>query len=192
MGFLLYALSHLALSAEPHALTLAELSTVLGKYRSISVLRVNFTQTKILKDMDLKLVSHGKLTVVRPAKVIWEIKDPSPLTVTFDQSDLQIQSGTGSTQKTEHYQIRSGQQGFSALKALSAWLNVDVDALYKDYTILSTDNNQYLFKPKQKGIPFESILAKVGSSGHLEGLTLNELSGDQLELRFDNPEITHR
>src|SRR4051812_3875254 len=104
----LFFLAFVGFSAMTHAapgrpVARAELAKALAFYRTITRIRVRFQETKILKEMNLKLPSEGNLVVTRPNSVRWEVVKPSPLVVFLDDKHVEIISGSGPGEKKESY-----------------------------------------------------------------------------------------
>src|SRR6185312_8598115 len=129
---------HVAIAGE--LISEKELTEKLKLYASISTLDVSFRQTKTLKDMNLQLKSEGRLQLRRPDRVVWEITQPSPVRVSLDHSQIEIQTGTGPD--TQVQTIKTGEapseQAAQSLTALIAWLSLDSHALASQYLITSS------------------------------------------------------
>lgn len=187
------AYSQLAISA-PTATEVAEadLAKRLQFYQSISKLSVDFKQIKTLKELGVKLESEGKLELIRPSQVIWEIKKPSRVLIRFDQKQIRIESGEGkdvSIQVVKMEDIPKGRESKS-IGGLMAWLQLDAHALSEQYIVTSSQAKKLMFSPKQKdNSVFKSIELTLSSTGHLEILHIWEGSGDEIEIQFSAPRI---
>ena len=72
-----------------------ELATKLKQYERMTALEAPFQQLKILKEMGITLKSEGRLTVVRPSHVVWEITKPSPVRVTLTRRSSRLRAELG-------------------------------------------------------------------------------------------------
>src|SRR5262249_12941820 len=86
-----------ALVAQPvnaaRTLDSAQLGEALKFYQSMAEINVSFEETKHLKDMGLDLKSNGRLRVVRPDQVEWEILNPSHLLLKINKKTIEMISG---------------------------------------------------------------------------------------------------
>jgi outer membrane lipoprotein-sorting protein len=190
---MVFAMANLGQAATPVSeQTLAE---KLKFYASVSTLEVDFKQTKTLKDMNLQLKSEGHLKLRRPDHLVWEITKPSPVFVSLDDQEIRIRSGKGADAQTQTFKISDAPsgQGMKSLTGLITWLSLDSKALADQYSIYALGQQSFRFEPKKKDVtPFESLEMTLGGDGHLKHLTLNELSGDRLDIEFGKPKLTSR
>jgi outer membrane lipoprotein-sorting protein len=172
-----------------------ELAENLKLYASISHLEVGFKQTKTLKDMGIQLKSEGKLTLTRPDQVVWEIKSPGSVRISFNKSEIRIQSGKGADATTQVLKVgeASSDQAEKSMAGMMAWLNLDSKSLYDQYNIFAEGKHTFRFEPKQKSAsPFSDLQMILGSDGQLNHLTIHELSGDVIDTEFDRPKIVKK
>jgi hypothetical protein len=157
----------------------SELASELSYYQSIQTLQTKFHETKTLRDIQLK-----DLTVIRPNKVIWKVTRPSPLTVTLEETRLQIlEEG-----KTESFAIEG--EAKQALKSLVVWLKLDPDELFATYQISSLGENRFAFVPKSlETSPIQRLEMTLRTNSYVERLQIDEKSGDHLDIRFEKPRI---
>jgi len=182
---LLTTLWNPAAEAMLRPVTKTELADKLAYYRSIQVLHTKFHETKTLKGMNIKIKSDGNLTVQRPNKVIWEVVQPSPITVILDNQNVKILDGSG---KTETYQMDGGAK--ESLKPLVAWMRLDPEELALNYDVFAMSDNRYRFQPKETAkSPFLALQMTLKANSYVEKLEIEETSGDHLEIRFEKPRI---
>lgn len=168
-----------------------EVAGKLALYESIATLRSRFRQTKLLKDVNLKLDSEGELTLVRPDKVTWAIRKPARMEVSLDGRTVTLTSAD----KSETYTLGENPDDTVSrgLMGLIAWLRVDVNALNAAYEFTQLEGGEYLCTPRESaGAPFRAMKLKIHDAGHVEKLVLDELSGDSLTIQFDKPVLTRK
>lgn len=187
-------MSH-AVMAASRAVDAAELNDALKLYRSMTELNVEFEQNKHLKDIAMDLKSSGRLKVLPPDLVVWEILKPSPLSVKIDHDRVQIESGSGASKTTQTLALSEmgKDRATQGLGVLMPWLLLDSKRLAEDYRISETEKKSFSFEPRSsKPKFFTRIEARLGRSGALQSLLLTELSGDTLEIKFNEPKISRR
>jgi outer membrane lipoprotein-sorting protein len=168
-------------------------------YASVATLEVSFKQLKTLKDLGLQLKSEGRLKLQPPNRVVWEILQPSPVQVTLDQNEIRIRSGKGADAQVQTFKMSEAPSDPSTqnLTGLIAWLTLDSKALAEQYMIYAEGSNSFRFIPKQKGTappstPFKDLFMTLSGNGLLKHLTIDELSGDTVDIDFGTPKITHK
>ncbi|MGE4130723.1 MAG: outer membrane lipoprotein carrier protein LolA [Bdellovibrionales bacterium] len=175
----------MALESAP--LTRADLDQTLKKYQKVHTLEVDFKQVKELRDLDMKLVSTGHLTVRPPDFMKWEVVKPSPLIFTMEGEKIRLQG------KSESDEIDLGsmsQDHRRELSQLLSWLRFDVDAISAQYSIYKTGPADFRFEPKSEG-HFKKIEMKMNAQGHLRLVQFLEISGDTLRIEFERPQIAY-
>lgn len=175
----------------------AEMAKYLQFYASITHLDVDFKQTKTLVDMGINLKSQGHLVLDRPDKVVWQVTQPSALTVRLDKTSVQIQTGSGPDAQVQTLSIGDGQTSAdtasNSLAGLAAWLTLDNKALSAQYRIYKKDRDSFRFVPKdRKTSPFESLEMTLNTSGHLRALTIHEISHDTIQIDFMTPKLSRK
>jgi outer membrane lipoprotein-sorting protein len=193
LSFVLGPIQSDAAPASSKPLAEKELREKLKLYQSIQKLEVAFKQTKTIKDLEVQLKSEGHLTLIRPNRVIWEIKSPAPVLVSLDEREIQIRSGRGPDSSTMTMKISDApsDESSKSISGLVAWLNLDATKLHSQYQIYSSGGSAYRFVPKEKaGSPFEELEMTLGSGGHLKKLRIHEVSGDLLNIEFTQPKLT--
>lgn len=191
----LFLLTHFGLNAVSQEITGAQLTQLLGFYKSIDSLQVGFHQEKKLKDMKSPLKSEGTLKVQRPDQVQWEIVKPSRVLVTLSPSLISLESGEGDSKTVQSFKRGDLAQGKEsrALEGLVSWLQVDAIALSKEYRVMKTGEREYQFEPRAiETSPFEKLQMKLSLKKHIEKLLLFEKSGDLLEISFGSPKVTFK
>ena len=133
----------------PQAITQQELSQKLRLYESIHTLEVSFTQTKVIKDIDVKLTSEGRFKIIRPEKIIWEITKPSAVKVTLDKAEIRIESGAGAGQHVQVLKLGDSlpDKAAKSMTGLIAWLNLDSLKLYAQYFIFRAGAQHHVAYP---------------------------------------------
>ena len=178
------------LSGQP--LTREEIGKQLSIYQHLSTLKVNFKQIKDLSSIGTKLESTGKFTLIQAQKkLIWEIEKPSPLLVTLSEGEMRIESGQGKEKQIQILKMSdAGEQGAQNLAALIAWLRLDANALFGQYTILKIGEQKFSFTPREPAkSPFQKLEMQLDKSGHVQKLFLLERSKDSITIEFGKPLI---
>ena len=182
-NFLLTLAAGLSLNvARGVELSPVELKDRLKVYSALGSFRSQFTQLKKLKEIGVELKSSGTLTVRRPHQVIWEVKKPSPLTLKMDGKTLTISKGGNETTTLTG--------GIKGIDRLVAWLRLDAAEISQAYSVSRTPSGDLECRPRkaESHDPLVSIKLHLREDGTLSQLTLDERSGDQLEISFNKPE----
>lgn len=180
-------------SASQRTVSETELSEKLKLYQKIKTLKTNFHQTKHVKDLDLDLQSEGSLVLIRPERVVWKIKKPSPTELILENRKIEMTSGEGSNKKTQNFSLDGAMDPAitKSLLSMIAWLKLDLAAIRDAYTIYGLEKDTYQCVPKdEKGSVFKSLTLSLHSKGHMQKLLIEEKSGDHIEIAFDEPKIT--
>lgn len=167
-----------------------ELQSLLRPYLSLKSLKADFVQKKHLADLNMNLISTGKLEVEKPRKVLWTVLKPSFLEVSIAEKDLTMTSmkdGQKQVQKISFEQMGS-EQGAKGLALLLPWLEMDVDKLLAEYTIVETAPSELQFTPSTKSL-FKYIGLKLAKNKHIETLTFTEQNGDSISIEFKGAKI---
>lgn len=194
LGFLLCLLPQVV-SAAQRPVGAAEMSDRLKFYSSIHEFAAKFRQIKHLKDMGVDLKSEGRVQVVRPDQVIWEIMKPSHVTVKIDKSRVEIVSGNGPEKTVQSLKLEDlpHDKAAGGIGLLLPWLTLDAKRLSTDYKIFEVEKKSFRFEPQAaaSGL-FEKIEIQLDDSGFLRRLQLMESSGDSLDIDFDEPTVKKR
>lgn len=171
----------------------AEVALRLQAYEKLTSFRTRFTQTKYLKEVGVALKSDGELVVHRPDQVIWTVKHPAFLKLTLSPTEIHLEQGEGAERREQTWKFGAQISGdyVKGIRDLVVWLKLDVKAITETYTLDETKPNELTCtrKIEDKLSPFKSMRLKIGASGHLEKLFLDERSGDLMELTFAKPEM---
>ena len=166
-------------------MTQIDLVNALKSYENVAKLEANFHQKKVLKDLDMSLMSEGRLTFARPDQVTWEILKPSPLLVELNAQEIRMHNGK------EIQTIKAGGPQTQSLQSMITWLKLDATEIYKESEVFEVGPRHYLFKPRQiNSSPFSSLDLTLSAKGFLEKFVLHEKSGDLLEIVFQTPKVT--
>lgn len=186
------AKEHSAGSSQVQTITEEALAKRLHFYQSFSQLKVNFKQVKILKDLKLKLHSEGRLQVIRPDQVIWEVIQPSKILVKLNQKVIEVTSGEGAGASTQKWKISDmpKEKDAKSLGSLIAWLQLDSHALSQQYQITSSRAQTFEFIPRDmSSSPFVKLNMTLAQGGHLKSLVIDETSGDEIQIDFGTPQL---
>lgn len=170
-----------------------ELAKRLQFYQSIATLDVEFKQVKTLPDLKVKLESEGKLKLMRPDQVIWEITKPSRVLIQFKDRQVRVESGIGAEQSVQTWKLDDMPKGkdSKSINALMPWLQLDANALSKLYKVSSLGPNKLRFDPKEPDkSAFKRIEITLSSNGRLDLLHIEESSGDEMDIHFKTPTTT--
>lgn len=177
--------------ADTPTVTASELAEQLKFYKPIRELRAHFRQVKHLSEMNLDLKSEGQLTFVRPNDIEWEIHKPNLLTVKMNDSEVRITSKSGAEISTQTFKISELPKDTAAagIGLLKPWLMLDAESLGAHYKVTRPAPRTYSFEPKDGPRLFSKIETRLNSKGHVERLVLFEMSGDRMEIDFDEPKV---
>lgn len=168
---------------------LPELQSRLRLYKGYRGFETKFNQVKFIKSMNVRLKSKGILTVQKPHKVLWQITEPSKMTVKIDDKRLEMTSGSGKEASTQKVDIGNIPSAMKNMATLSTWLRMDANELARDYRISKTSDVQFTFEPREEGM-FTSFEMTLTPKGHLKSLTIHEKSEDSLQIEFELPKFT--
>lgn len=172
----------------PRELSEEEFAVILEKYQKFSRMDVHFSQTKQIMDLGLKLPSKGKLTVIRPDMVIWQINKPEVLKVVINSREISMQSGKSEIEKWPLDQVP--EKMAVGLKEMVLWLKFDARALYQHFHIHSHGRYHYSFhtrKNKGGSFNFASMTMILDPRGNVKNMRMVEKSGDLIDILFDEP-----
>jgi outer membrane lipoprotein-sorting protein len=141
--------------------------------------------------MNVRLKSKGRLTVEKPNKVLWQITEPSNMTVKIDDKNLEMTTGTGKEADTQKVDISNVPSAMKNMALLSSWLRLDATELARDYKISKISDLQFNFEPREDGM-FTSFEMTLTPKGHLKSLTIHEKSEDTLRIEFEIPKFQAR
>lgn len=181
----------LAHSEAVRLLDVNQLQRALAFYQSIKHLEVDFKQTKILKDLNLRLASEGHLTLALPDRVIWKIEKPQSMSVDLNQEKITIQSSTNTQtySATENPSVQD-RQNFATMLS---WLKLDARAIAGKYEVRELAKRRYLFIAKEtKAAVLKSLEMELTPAGHVAKLIFQEISGDEMRIQFAKPKVVHR
>jgi outer membrane lipoprotein-sorting protein len=177
------------------SVTRDQLKAGLLAYASISKLEATFNQTKTIKEIGVVIKSEGRMTLSRPGKVTWEVTRPSRVKVVLDEKEVRIESGSSSDANAQVFPVGgavSDEVGGKMAEVL-AWLRLDADRLYDDYSVTSVGPNQFCFTPKERlKSLFGELKLTLGKEGVVRRLEIKEKSGDLLEIDFRTRVIERR
>jgi hypothetical protein len=166
----------------------SEFAVILGKYRQFSRIDVHFSQVKHIPDLGLKLLSDGKLIVIHPSTVIWQIHKPDLLKVVINTQEISMQSGLNEIERWPLDQVP--EKMASDLKEMILWLKFDAQALYKHFTIYSKGDHDYSLIPRKNAAgSFTSMEMMLGSQGNVKRMKMVEKSGDFIDIQFDEAQF---
>lgn len=138
---------------------------------------VDFEQVKTLKDMNFQLKSQGQMSLRPPNKITWHIKNPVPLKFELDVEDPN--SPIPDPQRRE-------------LAQMITWLRMDADALTMDYQVKKIlPEGSFEFSPKDKSSVFKTLRLTL-QNGFADSVTLEENSGDRIDLKFLKPTLKYK
>lgn len=178
-------------------LSLAELKSALGFYDNLKTLDAAFSQKKTLRSIGTTIDSSGWLHLERhPGKVVWRVEKPSAVEVALSEGTMRITQDAGkpNAHVTElNAKNAFADEGKESMRQMTAWLNLDAEALFAQYKIYRTGFSMYRFEPQNASSralsPFKSLAMVLNRAGHLESLSLEERSGDLIQIKFAKPNI---
>ncbi len=185
---LIVTASIFAAPAVKEQVQLQELQSRLRLYENYKSFETSFRQVKFIKSMNVHLKSKGRLTVQKPNKVLWQITEPSNMTVKFDDKNLEMTTGTGKEAATQKVDIGNVPSAMKNMAMLSTWLRLDATELVRDYEISKISEFQFSFEPRESGM-FASFEMTLTPKGHLKSLIILEKSEDTLQIEFEVPKF---
>lgn len=171
--------------------SLKDLKRALSFYQSMQRLDVAFKQTKILKDMSLKLESEGQLTIQFPDRVEWKIIKPQPMTVELENQKVKITSSSGS--QTFSQSENPSAKDRRSFGSMLSWLKLDAEEIWQNFTIKKTGPRRYVFLAKnQRESLMKSLEMELTKNGHLAKIVFIETSSDEIHILFNKPKVVYR
>jgi outer membrane lipoprotein-sorting protein len=170
---------------------LSELQSRLRLYTGYKAFETKFNQVKFIKSMNVHLKSKGRLTVEKPNKVLWQITEPSLMTVKIDDKNLEMTTGTGKEANIQKVDIGNVPSAMKNMAMLSTWLRLDAEELARDYKISKISDLQFNFEPREEGM-FTGFEMTLTPKGHLKSLIIHEKSEDTLQIEFEIPKFQAR
>ncbi len=166
-----------------------ELSQLLAPYTQIQKISADFNQKKFLKDLKIELLSNGSMTFERPQNIRWTIHKPSPLEVAIDNDKISLTTQNGDAPVVIPFSQIGKNQNTSGLSLMIPWLAGDAEQILKSFEVTKEGDQLFSLVPRTSGSLFRLIQIKTASAkgknpGWIESLTLNETSGDAIEIRF--------
>ncbi len=170
-----------------------QLQEALGPYQKFATLKVDFGQKKYLQKLAIEMKSQGTLEINRRSgkpSFRWKVTKPSALLVELKDGMLQIVSGEGDTQDIQKIPLSAAQGQNKGFSDLTAWLNLDIVVLARNYNVQKTGPRTFSFQSKEpESAPFRTIQITGSKAGYLEKMQLEERNGDSVVIEFDHVEI---
>ena len=166
----------------------ADINKLAEKFRAISdykAIRADFLQTRYLKDLDMHVKIHGEMICEKNGRLRWEVKSPIRSITIIGSTELKhFDRETGKTAMIQSDKI----PWLQILKnCMGDWISGDPDRLSRRFELLTKDDHTFRLFPKETQLKtiFKTveIRADVQFRG-IESITIEEKSGDQLEIRF--------
>lgn len=172
-----------------HLVSAAELETKLKQYKSISKLEARFEQVKTLKDAGVTLKSSGIFSLRMehggPAVVDWTVEKPAYLRLHITDKSIDLAEKAGEAGKPV---IENREAQARILRPIYAWLTVDAAKISEQFEI--DHCGHYRLTPKDKDSPIKEMYMSLNGSGLVESVTLNEKSGDHMQITFLSTKVT--
>lgn len=155
-------------------------------------LDVRFSQVKILKDINVRLLSEGRLQIKKPNVVIWEIEKPAFSRVTLKGGEMRIQSDVGKPEEVFNAK-EGGREADRNIRSMMVWLKMDAEEMFREYRVWEVLPRTFRFEPFQKDlVPFQNLTMELSAKGDLKKLKIHEKSGDDLEISFATPRMNFK
>lgn len=178
--------------AKTEELSQERIETQLKQYAELKAFRARFTQVKHLNEMNLDLKSEGDLTVQRPNRIVWNVTRPSPLKLTLEGAQVSMTQGEGSEKKNQTWSLNKGASAkeMKGLEDLMAWLSLDAKRIGENYRLIDEGNRTFLclIKNPNAPTPFQNLRMTLSPQGYLQKLSIDEKSGDNIQIQFTAPE----
>ncbi|MBO4648524.1 MAG: outer membrane lipoprotein carrier protein LolA [Lentisphaeria bacterium] len=175
----------LTLSFGVCAQNIDSLSTRFRKIADYRTIRADFIQTRTLAELEMKIEIQGEMISEKNGRLRWLVRSPVKSITIIGQNELK--HWDGETGKLSVIQ----QSRFPWLAVLrdcmNDWLSGDPDRLKKRFELTVKDGRILRLAPKEDGLKalFKAVEIRADASCDvIEAITIEETSGDRLEIRF--------
>lgn len=154
-------------------------------YAKVNKLSAQFKQKKRIKDLDIELLSEGKMIFEKPQKIQWIITKPSPIEVQIDAEKISISSSKAGQRQTQILQLSqiSENQNTMGFSLFVPWIQRDAAKILSVYKVAQINDHHLVFTSKKPSL-FRSIDMRTGKNGLIEKMTFLENTEDSLEISF--------
>ncbi|MBY0413894.1 MAG: outer membrane lipoprotein carrier protein LolA [Bdellovibrionales bacterium] len=159
------------------------------KYSKLKTLTADFSQTKELKSIGVKLKSKGSMNFNRPDYFEWQVNEPKNFVFIF-KKDIITLLEDGKVLRTAD-SANFDKKMLDAISHLKAWLMIDQKFIGEHYEINKLSNDRYEFAPKGQTKMFKNITIDLGTTYPIKKIILQEFSGDTIEIEFSKTKLTY-
>jgi hypothetical protein len=166
------------------------LDRVFSYYQNLKDFSATFRQTKTLAAEGLTLKSSGVLRVSLGRALLWSVEEPAPLAVFLDAERLVLRSGAGNKATTTAYDLKTSsfsEKIAASMKELTALLAMDRVALTASYDVADREGGLVLTPRHPRQFKRVRMAVQPGAAPWINGLAIDELSGDRMDLSFAAP-----
>ena len=175
----------LALTFGVCAQNIDSLSARFRKIADYRTLRADFIQTRTLAELEMKIEIKGEMICEKNGRLRWLVRSPVKSISMIGPDELKHWDGeTGKLAVIP-------QSRFPWLAVLrdcmNDWLSGDPDRLKKRFELTAKDGRTLRLTPKEDGLKtlFNAVEIRADASCDvIEAITIEETSGDLLEIRF--------
>jgi hypothetical protein len=155
---------------------------ILNAHQKKIPVKKRFTQTKSIKEMDLKLESEGQLEVKSPGHATWTILKPAYLSVEVSPEEIKIFNDAKGTPRVikKNNSASSEMEGGDWLKILMEKPEKILDSF--DVTLSGADRYHLISKKKNQGFDFVELVFTKTSD--LREVKIQENADDSLTIHF--------
>jgi hypothetical protein len=156
-----------------------------------------FSQTKSLKDVDVKIQAEGHFSMrnmsVGEARskawdVEWVIDKPSRVAVRLNSERIEIQSADGVIQK---YPMKDLTEQSPKFSSLLVWMKMNPEELSQNYQVEKQAGSSkkatapvFVMTPRDSAQPFDKVEVQLRPDGAPQTFRIIEKSGDELQIDF--------
>lgn len=180
-------LNSYAFASSDKYLLAGEIQTVLKSTNQPTLLRGNFEQTKFIKDLDVTITTSGTYEIFKDSnenfKIIWKIKVPEPMIICIDNTKFVIENNLTKKKnilKLEELSLKDS----SGMSRLIHLIRLDPNYISNHFNIKKHKEDLLISPIQLDQFTFLNAIVNLDKSKNIEKITLNEKSGDRIEIKF--------
>jgi outer membrane lipoprotein-sorting protein len=180
-------------AADPKPASRELLAHLQKQLTTVDTLQADFIQEKHLAMLKHTLTIKGKLAMIKPNKVMFNVSEPSKYVIRVDGEE--ITQWDEDTNKVQVMHVGNDPTFKNITEQIQAWFLGDYKVLEKSYDVylLSEKPLSLRFVPQPGGMIsklVKNIEVTFGEDElHLDQLVVNETSGDSTTLKYSNTRL---
>ena len=154
----------------------------------VQTLQAGFTQTRTLAELSLELKFTGRIVMEKQGRLAWFVHTPLAYACILEKGRLTQWDGESNQVLT--LSERQAPWLKALQEALGHWLGADLDAIFRDFTLIGASEKSLSLAPKT---PFLQdfiktlVLFFTPDFKQVDQILLWEVNGDSILIQFNNP-----